>query len=104
VIELKEGGKKKGRVVMRRALNQQSFGNCEGWNFIVGKKHLQHRQKIEDSVKLQHSNNKVINSLSTYHYRNCLNNMWVNCGAVVNEAFSCQFFKRSDFNMHEKHF
>jgi hypothetical protein len=38
VFELQRTGKKKGRVRLRRALNQQSFGNCEGWNFIVGKK------------------------------------------------------------------
>lgn len=29
---------KKGRVELGRALNQQSFGNCDGWRLIVGKK------------------------------------------------------------------
>jgi hypothetical protein len=46
VIELKRSGKKKGRIRFGRALNQQSFGNCESWKFIVGKKRGQHRQKI----------------------------------------------------------
>jgi len=46
VIELKRAGKKKGRVRFGRALNQQSFGNCESWNFIVGKKSKVHSQKI----------------------------------------------------------
>ena len=38
MIELKRADKKKGRVQKNRALNQQSFGNCESWTFIVGKK------------------------------------------------------------------
>ncbi|MCX8517356.1 MAG: hypothetical protein ORN29_04710 [Rhodoferax sp.] len=38
VIELKRTAKKKGRVRFGRALNQQSIGNRESWNFIVGKK------------------------------------------------------------------
>jgi hypothetical protein len=46
VIELKEGGKeKRARRVVTRP-EPTIFGNCEGWNFIVGKKNLEHSQKM----------------------------------------------------------
>jgi hypothetical protein len=56
VIELKRGEHKKGRVWLRRALNQQSFGNCESWNFIVGKKYRLHSPKFGTDGSLQPDN------------------------------------------------
>jgi len=32
------------------------FGNCEGWNFIVGKKDCLHSTQNSNRKKLQHSN------------------------------------------------
>jgi hypothetical protein len=65
VIELKRGEQKKGRVWCGRALNQQSFGNCESWNFIVGKKSWVHSPKIRHGVSLRVHNSKLIHSLLT---------------------------------------
>jgi hypothetical protein len=63
VIELKRAEQKKGRVCYGRALNQQSFGNCEGWNFIVGKKSLAHSPKIRQDESLRVHNIQLIHSL-----------------------------------------
>ncbi len=65
MIELKRADKKKGRVQFGRALNQQSFGNCESWNFIVGKKDRIHSQKIREKGELQVHNSKLIHNLLT---------------------------------------
>ena len=65
MIELKRAGKKKGRVQKGSALNQQSFGNCESWNFIVGKKCGGHRQKIRTMGELQAHNSQFMHSLFT---------------------------------------
>jgi hypothetical protein len=47
---------KKGRVMVRRAPNQQSFGNCDSWTIIVGKKSKKHSRKNLVGAKLLQGN------------------------------------------------
>ena len=65
MVELKRTDKKKGRVWLRRALNQQSFGNCESWNFIVGKKSDAESGVSPKKGKLHVHNSLLIHSLFT---------------------------------------
>jgi hypothetical protein len=66
VIELKQRGKeKRARLVLTRP-EPTIFGNCEGWKFIVGKKQIQHRQKLFKKRALQGNNE----NLSTVYSQN----------------------------------
>jgi hypothetical protein len=58
---------KKSASVNERALNQQSFGNCESWEFIVGKKRKNHRRKIpaKPSAWTDKTYKQLIHTLST---------------------------------------
>jgi hypothetical protein len=65
VIELKQRVKEKRA---RRKLTRPEptiKGNCDSWNFIVGKKPRTYSQETAKSPSLQTCNKKVINSLST---------------------------------------
>jgi len=46
VVELKRTNKKKGHVIEVTRPEPTVFGNCESWNFIVGKKCEKHRAKL----------------------------------------------------------
>jgi hypothetical protein len=46
VVELKRTNKKKGHVSEVTRPEPTVFGNCESWNFIVGKKCEKHRAKL----------------------------------------------------------
>jgi hypothetical protein len=48
VVELKRTDKKKGHVSEVTRPEPTVFGNCESWNFIVGKKCEKHRTKIRN--------------------------------------------------------
>lgn len=75
------------------------IGNCEGWNFIVGKKMATYSPKNLDDQSLQYSNKKFMHNLLTKfgHYR--LDNLWVNCGPPVNRSKSSRIVDYDDFNM-----
>lgn len=75
------------------------IGNCEGWNFIVGKKRATYSPKNLDDQSLQHSNKKFIHNLLTKFGNDCLDNLWVNCGAPVNRSKSSRMVDCDDFNM-----
>ena len=60
------------------------YGNCDSWNFIVGKKPMATSPGMGIFLSLRASNMKVIHNLFTI--LNCLgrDNMWVICGRPGN--------------------
>jgi hypothetical protein len=62
------------------------YGNCDSWNFIVGKKPGAHILEMAQYRPLRHRNTKLIHSLFTINNRNLLNKLWVDCGSVVDES------------------
>ena len=84
MIELKRSEKEKGRVEMD-APKPTIIGNCEGWNFIVGKKLLpEAKPKTVRIESLQSNNKEIIHKLSTKFFVNELHNLlgglWTICG------------------------
>ena len=59
------------------------YGNCDSWNFIVGKKPRQYRRGDVKAGSLQASNRNLIHSLSTKLVGKCWDNMWAICGSAV---------------------
>ena len=60
------------------------YGNCEGWNFIVGKKPEANRPKMPISLSLRASNRNLMHNLFTILHCVALDNLWVICGSTVN--------------------
>ena len=60
------------------------YGNCEGWNFIVGKKPEANSPKIPIILSLRANNRNLIHNLSTILHWLALDNLWVICGSAVN--------------------
>jgi hypothetical protein len=74
--------RKKGASIWTRP-EPTIYGNCDSWNFIVGKKPRAYILKIAQEATLLHCNIKIIHSLLTVVYGNLLNKLWVGCGSVV---------------------
>jgi len=64
------------------------YGNCDSWNFIVGKKPWTYSPKNRKTRSLQRSNKQFIHNLSTPLGDNTLDNLWVICGSAVNRPDS----------------
>jgi hypothetical protein len=75
------------------------IGNCEGWNFIVGKKPGTYSSETSHHESLQSSNMKSIHSLLTILADPPLDNLWVNCGLPVSLSISSHIVGFSHFNM-----
>ena len=60
------------------------YGNCERWNFIVGKKPEAKCLKIAIFMSLRASNRNLIHNLFTILHCLALDNLWVICGSTVN--------------------
>jgi hypothetical protein len=75
------------------------FGNCEGWNFIVGKKNCLHSTQNSNRKKLQHSNRKFMHSLSTKFEGNYLDKLWAICGALQKHPFLSHIVDFDIFDM-----
>jgi hypothetical protein len=88
VIELKRRGQEKRARRFVTRPEPTIIGNCEGWNFIVGKKPETYSPKNHDHKSLQYRNKNFIHSLLTILVNHCLNNLWANCGPLVNPAKS----------------
>ena len=74
--------RKKGASIWTRP-EPTIYGNCDSWNFIVGKKPWAHTPEIALSQTLRHRNINLIHNLFTVEKRNLLNKLWVDCGSVV---------------------
>jgi len=82
VIELKRGGKeKRARRVVTRP-EPTIYGNCDSWDFIVGKKPSPYSPKNHRDLQLQRRNRKTINSLLTIR----MHKFWTTCGWSVDHV------------------
>lgn len=61
------------------------YGNCDSWNFIVGKKPWTYSPKNSKQGALQCNNEIFIHSLFTGWRGWALDNLWVICGSSVNK-------------------
>src|SRR5262245_22512400 len=75
--------KKKGRALKVTRPKPTIYGNCDSWNFIVGKKPRAYSRHPASQEALQGRNWIVSHSLSTKTWGQCLDNMWAICGCPV---------------------
>jgi len=63
------------------------YGNCDSWEFIVGKK----MGKVSPYKSLGHAlqprHKKLIHSLSPKSLKKQQNNLWVSCGALRGKSW-----------------
>ncbi|MBK9575202.1 MAG: hypothetical protein IPO43_22215 [Rhodoferax sp.] len=79
MIELKRGSQeKRARRILTRP-EPTIFGNCDSWNFIVGKKGTAYSPKTNNKAKLRGNNMKFIHSLLTIKAKEA----WTTCGRTV---------------------
>jgi hypothetical protein len=62
------------------------YGNCDSWNFIVGKKACAYSAQNAKEVMLQTGNKESIHSLFTISVGSVLDNLWAICGSAVDYA------------------
>ena len=63
------------------------YGNCDSWDFIVGKKSLTGSTNKTPHAPLRPNNKHFIHSLSTESARKQQNNLWVSCGALGGKSW-----------------
>jgi hypothetical protein len=78
--------KKKGRALKVTRPKPTIYGNCDSWNFIVGKKPRAYSRALGHQVPLQGRNSVFTHSLSTSWRVIAWDNMWAICGCAVNRA------------------
>jgi hypothetical protein len=75
--------KKKGRVMKVTRPEPTIYGNCDGWNFIVGKTGRAYSQQVSRTRPLQACNWNVVHSFSTNPESIREDNMWAICGSAA---------------------
>jgi hypothetical protein len=73
--------KKKGRVMKVTRPEPTIYGNCDGWNFIVGKTGRAYSRQVTPTRPLQACNWNVVHSFSTIPGSVREDNMWASCGS-----------------------
>jgi hypothetical protein len=73
--------KKRARQVVTRP-EPTIYGNCDSWEFIVGKKALAQSPYKSLKPSLQPCHTEFIHNLSTESAQKQQNNLWVSCGAL----------------------
>jgi len=63
------------------------YGNCDSWEFIVGKKAIAQSPHKSLKPSLQPCHTEFIHNLSTESARKQQNNLWVSCGALEGKPF-----------------
>jgi hypothetical protein len=76
--------KKKGRVMKVTRPEPTIYGNCDSWNFIVGKTGRAYSRQVIRTGPLRVCNWNSVHSFSTHS--GCIreDNMWARCGSAVN--------------------
>jgi hypothetical protein len=59
------------------------YGNCDSWNFIVGKKACAYRPENGKEAMLRTGNKTIVHSLFTILVGSVLDNLWAICGSPV---------------------
>jgi hypothetical protein len=81
VIELKRRRKEKRARLVATRPEPTIYGNCDSWNFIVGKKPAPYSPRIARQGSLQRSNKEFMHSLLTYLDEEFLDKLWAICGS-----------------------
>jgi hypothetical protein len=66
------------------------YGNCDSWNFIVGKTRRTYSRDQPQTGSLQSSNKDLIHSLLTKLMGKSWDNLWAICGSAVQRAKTCR--------------
>ncbi|MEJ8837068.1 hypothetical protein [Ramlibacter sp. AN1133] len=90
--------KKKGRVMKVTRPEPTIYGNCDSWNFIVGKTGRAYSRQVTPTRPLQACNWNVVHSFSTIPVGIREDNMWARCGSAVNACRASRMVvdRRSD--------
>ena len=91
--------KKKGRALKVTRPKPTIYGNCDSWNFIVGKKPGAYSGKGCSRGPLQARNWHLIHSFSTKYGRNCWDNMWAICGCRKDKPETSRMVVMVGFDM-----
>jgi hypothetical protein len=83
VIELKRHRKEKRARLIATRPEPTIYGNCDSWNFIVGKKPCAYSPKISIQRSLQGRNKRVVHNLLTIEEMKDLDNLWAICGSPL---------------------
>jgi len=75
--------KKKGRVMKVTRPEPTIYGNCDSWDFIVGKTGRAYSRQVSRTGPLQGCNWNVVHSFSTILESFLEDNMWAGCGSAV---------------------
>jgi hypothetical protein len=75
------------------------YGNCDSWDFIVGKKPRTYSPRTGTRESLQRCNMEFIHKLSTSLEREILDNLWAICGSPVDCHNSSRIVDSGNFNM-----
>jgi hypothetical protein len=99
VIELERRAKEKRARRLKTRPEPTIFGNCDSWNFIVGKKAYAHSRGSMTNGSLQGHNSKSIHSLSTISVGKALDNLWAACEWTVDGGKTSRIVGSSVFDM-----
>jgi hypothetical protein len=73
------------------------YGNCDSWNFIVGKKSKTVSPHKALGLTLQANHRQFIHSLSTESCQKQQNNMWVSCGELGGKSWESRMVVNQRF-------
>jgi hypothetical protein len=79
----KARAKKKGRVKKVTRPKPTIYGNCDSWNFIVGKTRRAYSLGVTPALPLQVRNSHLVHRFSTILEWLRGDNMWASCGSAV---------------------
>lgn len=75
------------------------IGNCDSWNFIVGKKPAEKSPPDCISGELSRCNMNFMHSLFTIGTTTTLDNLWVSCGSAVHGTLASRIVNPTPFNI-----
>ncbi|RZJ61781.1 MAG: hypothetical protein EON49_04370 [Acidovorax sp.] len=99
VIELKRRAQEKRARRMATRPEPTIIGNCDSWNFIVGKKPAEKSPPDCISGELSRCNMNFMHSLFTIGTTTTLDNLWVSCGSAVHGTLASRIVNPTPFNI-----
>jgi len=70
------------------------YGNCDSWDFIVGRKPAEVAPKKPCPTPLQVNDNIFIHSLLTIQFKKNQDNLWVICGSICTSRQTCHIVEK----------
>jgi len=99
VIELKQPENKK-RARRKRTRPEPTIkGNCDSWDFIVGKKAKPQSLEATKAATLRACNTHVIHNFSTALPMHRMDNVWVNSRTMTDVSSTFRIVDFCNFNM-----